>query len=47
MMHSGFKRLRIAGRNKKQLGSTKADNFLTSTITINISKKTLHYGIVQ
>jgi hypothetical protein len=34
MMHSGLKRLRIGGCSKKQLGSTKAENFLTSTINI-------------
>jgi hypothetical protein len=47
MRQSGFKRLRIGGCSKKQLGSTKAGNFLTSRVTIKFSKKTLHYGIGQ
>jgi len=46
-MHSALNRLRIGGCSKKQLGSTKAGNFLTSTVNIMFSKKTLHYGIGQ
>jgi len=44
---SGFNRLRIGGCSKIQLGSTKAGNFLTSTVIIKFSSKTLHYGIGQ
>jgi hypothetical protein len=47
MRQSEFNRLRIGGCSKKQLGSTKAGNFFTSTVTIKFSKKTLHYGIGQ
>jgi len=46
-MHSGLNRLRIGGCSKKQLGSTKAGNFLTSTGNIWFLRKALHYGIGQ
>jgi len=44
-MHSGFRRLMLGGCSKKQLGSTKAGNFLTSTVNIKFSRKALHNGI--
>jgi hypothetical protein len=47
MRQIGFNRLRIGGCSKKQLGSTKAGNFLSSTVNIKLSRKKLHYGTGQ